>query len=301
MASSSEALSQLYQNNNTFEKALFFKKQKEQYNDKIYDQNQQEQTHKLEAQYENKRIKSEIEVVKEREKNRRIQNYLYISLAIMAVFLLILVRRNYANRMKLQAEKELRLQKEKQEAQAQALHKEKQRRLLSIQKIRVERESKLRILLEQEEQARLKEQQELLRLKNDQMHKEALANALQIERKNQLLDEIRESIKAKETDVNIDTILKQEKRMEEALDQSVKEFQEIHPEFFSKLNALSDNKLTPLDLRYCAYIHLKLSTKELATIFNVEPKSIRMTKYRIKQKLNLDKEKDLEDFLQNIV
>jgi len=284
-----------------FVDAEFFKKQKEQYNDKIYDQNQQEQTHKLEAQYENKRIKSEIEVVKEREKNRRIQNYLYISLAIMAVFLLILVRRNYANRMKLQAEKELRLQKEKQEAQAQALHKEKQRRLLSIQKIRVERESKLRILLEQEEQARLKEQQKLLRLKNDQMHKEALANALQIERKNQLLDEIRESIKAKETDVNIDTILKQEKRMEEALDQSVKEFQEIHPEFFSKLNALSDNKLTPLDLRYCAYIHLKLSTKELATIFNVEPKSIRMTKYRIKQKLNLDKEKDLEDFLQNIV
>ena len=301
LASISEALSQFYQNNNNFEKALFFKKQKEQYNDKIYDQNQQEQTHKLEAQYENKRIKSEIEVVKEREKNRRIQNYLYISLAIMAVFLLILVRRNYANRMKLQAEKELRLQKEKQEAQAQALHKEKQRRLLSIQKIRVERESKLRILLEQEEQARLKEQQELLRLKNDQMHKEALANALQIERKNQLLDEIRESIKAKETDVNIDTILKQEKRMEEALDQSVKEFQEIHPEFFSKLNALSDNKLTPLDLRYCAYIHLKLSTKELAIIFNVEPKSIRMTKYRIKQKLNLDKEKDLEDFLQNIV
>ena len=86
------------------------------------------------------------------------------------------------------------------------------------------------------------------------------------------MDEIRESIKAKETNVNIDTILKQEKRMEEALDQSVKEFQEIHPEFFSKLNALSDNKLTPLDLRYCAYIHLKLSTKELATIFNVEPK-----------------------------
>ena len=96
-----------------FVDAEFFKKQKEQYNDKIYDQNQQEQTHKLEAQYENKRIKSEIEVVKEREKNRRIQNYLYISLAIMAVFLLILVRRNYANRMKLQAEKELRLQKGK--------------------------------------------------------------------------------------------------------------------------------------------------------------------------------------------
>ena len=56
LASISEALSQLYQNNNNFEKALFFKKQKEQYNDKIYDQNQQEQTHKLEAHYENNRI-----------------------------------------------------------------------------------------------------------------------------------------------------------------------------------------------------------------------------------------------------
>ena len=47
---------------------------------------------------------------------------------------------------------------------------------------------------------------------------------------------------------------------------------------------MSDNKLTPLDLRYCAYIHLKLSIKEFVMIFNVEPKSIRMTKYRIKTK-----------------
>lgn len=301
LSSLSEALSQLYQKNNNFEKALHFKKQKEQYNTKIYDQNQQEQMYKLEAQYENKQIKSEIEVVKEKEKKRKIQNYLYISLAIIAIILLFGVRKSYSNRIKLQQEKELRLKKEKQAAEAQTLLKEKERRLLSLQKIKAEKEAKVRLLLEKEEQARIKAEQELLQLKNEQMQKEALANALQIERKNKLLEGLRESIKTKETNVNIDNILKQEKRLEQTVGNSVKEFQEIHPEFFTKLNELSGNKLTPLDLRYCAYIHLKLSSKDIASIFNIEPKSIRMTKYRIKQKLNLSKEQSLEDFLQNFI
>jgi DNA-binding CsgD family transcriptional regulator len=45
---------------------------------------------------------------------------------------------------------------------------------------------------------------------------------------------------------------------------------------------------------------MSASNKEVANIFNVEPKSIHMARYRIKQKLQLDKEMDLETFIKSV-
>ncbi|WP_256371218.1 hypothetical protein [Flavobacterium poyangense] len=41
---------------------------------------------------------------------------------------------------------------------------------------------------------------------------------------------------------------------------------------------------------------MKRTTKEMAEFMNVEPKSIRMTKYQLKQKWGLGKEDDLEKY-----
>ena len=58
------------------------------------------------------------------------------------------------------------------------------------------------------------------------------------------------------------------------------------------------NKLTRLDLKYCTYIFMGLTNKEIAMKMNVDPKSIRMARYRIKQKLDLAKEDSLDQFIQ---
>lgn len=296
----SEALSNLYKSQGNYQKAFFLKNEKEQYSIKLYDQNQMEQVSRLEAEFENKQIKQEIETVKQLAESRKQLNYLYIGLSVLSIFALFFVIRNHKNRLKLQAEKQLRLEKEKDEAKALALLKEKERRLLSIQKNQMEREIKMQLRIEKEEQARLVAEQELLQLKNEQMQKEVLASTLQVDRKNKLLEEIKEKIRQEGTSFNIERVLKTEKHLDDSIEQTVKEFQDIHPEFFNKLNELSSDKLTPLDLKYCAYLYLKLSTKEIAAIFNVEPKSIRMSKYRIKQKLNLHKDESLEAFLQGL-
>lgn len=300
LTSLSEALSLLYKKQGNYEKALFLKNEKEGYITKLYDQNQMEQVSRLEAEFENKQIKQEIETIKQLAETRKHLNYLYIGLSVLIIFSLFFVIRNHKNRLRLQAEKQLRLEKEKDEAKALALLKEKERRLLSIQKIQMEREIKMQLRIEKEEQARLVAEQELLQLKNEQMQKEVLASTLQIDRKNKLLEEIKEKIKEEGTLFNIERVLKTEKHLDSSIEQTVKEFQDIHPEFFNKLNELSSDRLTPLDLKYCAYLYLKLSTKEIAIIFNVEPKSIRMSKYRIKQKLNLHKDESLEAFLQEL-
>ncbi len=77
--------------------------------------------------------------------------------------------------------------------------------------------------------------------------------------------------------------------------------QELHSNFFKTLNEHSKQKLTPLNLKYCSYIYLGLDTKQIATLLNIEPKSVRITKYRLKQKFGLVKEDELYTFFHQII
>ena len=45
---------------------------------------------------------------------------------------------------------------------------------------------------------------------------------------------------------------------------------------------------------------MNLSTKEIATMLNVLPDSVLKSKYRLKKKLQLDKEDDLTQFLNTL-
>ena len=73
-------------------------------------------------------------------------------------------------------------------------------------------------------------------------------------------------------------------------------FQSIDSEFFNKLTARNP-KLTSLDLKHCAYIKMNLDNYEVANIFNVELKSLQMTRYRLKKKLDLTQDESLREFI----
>ncbi len=76
-------------------------------------------------------------------------------------------------------------------------------------------------------------------------------------------------------------------------------FQSIDNDFFNKLTTRNP-KLTSLDLKHCAYIKMNLDNYEVANIFNVELKSLQMTRYRLKKKLNLGQEENLREFILTI-
>ena len=46
---------------------------------------------------------------------------------------------------------------------------------------------------------------------------------------------------------------------------------------------------------------MALSTKEIANLLFIDPASVRITRYRIKQKLNLSKEEDLTKYILGLV
>lgn len=148
------------------------------------------------------------------------------------------------------------------------------------------------------------ESKKTLQNEKEQTQKELMNSVLHLERKNEILTELKEKLLSqnKEQPATIkDTIFKtidEGLTIDDDFEKFKNNFNTIYPEFFNRLQIKAKNALTPLDLKYCGYILMKVSNKEMASQMNVEPKSIRMARYRIKQKLELSKEEDLDIFIQ---
>lgn len=76
-------------------------------------------------------------------------------------------------------------------------------------------------------------------------------------------------------------------------------FDNVHEGFFDKLNALS-NELTPKDIRFCAYIRMNLSSKEIAIMLGISHRTVQGIRGRVRKKINLDSNEDLILFLMNL-
>lgn len=61
-------------------------------------------------------------------------------------------------------------------------------------------------------------------------------------------------------------------------------FEQVHPHFFENLLAKYPN-LTKNEVRLYAYFHLNLSTKEIASMLNIDPPSVRRAKTRLYKKM----------------
>ena len=76
-------------------------------------------------------------------------------------------------------------------------------------------------------------------------------------------------------------------------------FDEVHDEFFKRLKEKYP-QLSPNDLRLCAYIRMNFSTKEIATLLNISYRGVEISRYRLRKKLILPRDKNLSTFLLNI-
>ncbi len=76
-------------------------------------------------------------------------------------------------------------------------------------------------------------------------------------------------------------------------------FNQVHNNFLVKLKSLYPD-LTSRDLKLCAYLRLNLDTKETATIIGVSVRTIESMRYRLRKKMNLDPETNLNEFMLGI-
>ncbi|MDE6277475.1 MAG: hypothetical protein K2M06_05130 [Muribaculaceae bacterium] len=76
-------------------------------------------------------------------------------------------------------------------------------------------------------------------------------------------------------------------------------FDAVYEDFTKRLRELHPS-LTPAELRVCCYIRMGLSSKDMAPLFNISYRSVEMTRYRLRKKLNLDREDKLPDYLNSL-
>jgi DNA-binding CsgD family transcriptional regulator len=78
-----------------------------------------------------------------------------------------------------------------------------------------------------------------------------------------------------------------------------KAFNHADKDFFKKIKEHHPN-LTPSDLRLCMYLRLNLSSKEIAPLLNITPRSVEIKRYRLRKKISLATDKSLNDYFINL-
>ncbi len=265
----------MYQQKGEFQKAFEFQKKATDYSTELYNQDQAEAAKKLEAQFQSERKEEELKNLEAKNKSLQKERILYICLAVLGIIGAFFMFRSYHFKLRYSIGRENQLNSEKHEAN-------------------------LKLQLQEEEQAQILAEQELMTLQQHKLQDEVLASQLHLEHKNQVLKNLKDKI-GNDSSINLKQFMREENLLDNDFESAKFRIQELHPNFFKTLNEHSKQKLTPLDLKYCSYIYLGLDTKQIATILNIEPKSVRMTKYRLKQKFGLVKEDELYTFFHQTI
>ncbi len=76
-------------------------------------------------------------------------------------------------------------------------------------------------------------------------------------------------------------------------------FDIVYENYTKRLTELYPD-LTKTELRICCYLKMGLSSKDIAPLFNISPRSVEMSRYRLRKKMKLTHDINLINHLQNI-
>ena len=72
-------------------------------------------------------------------------------------------------------------------------------------------------------------------------------------------------------------------------------FDQVHGNFLK--NIREQVKLTNQETKLCAYLKLNMSTKDIASLMNITVRSVELARYRLRKKLDLNRNESLTDYL----
>ena len=171
----------------------------------------------------------------------------------------------------------------------------------------------IRLTRRKEQQEHEKREQELIllrnsKLKNELEHKskELASSTMSIIRKNEFLMELKEIIGKQKNELGSRYPDKYSNYLFKKIDENISNkddwqifetnFERAHEQFFEKMKS-SYPELTPGDLRLCAYLHMNLSSKEIAPLLGISVRGVENHRYRLRKKMNLDHDENLIQFI----
>lgn len=182
------------------------------------------------------------------------------------------------------------------------------KRLFYIKKEKVRKEQeeiRIKEIAKREQQIMLLEKEKLeseLSLKS----KEMAESTMTIIKKNEILVNIKEEVMLQKDILGSQYPNKYYDKLIRLLDDNLSSeddwiifrtnFDRIHENFFRNLHA-KYTELTSNDLRFCAYLRLNLSSKDIAHLMNISLKGVEVGRYRIRKKIALQSNKSLTEFM----
>ncbi len=168
-----------------------------------------------------------------------------------------------------------------------------------------------KLLSKKQKEIELKEleaTQEIMKLKNEKLltdienkNKELASSTMSMIKKNEFLNDIKKELQ-KEEGRNISNVVRIiDKNLNNTNDWKMfqEAFNNADKDFLKKMKSKHAN-LTPNDLRLCAYLRLNLSSKEIAPLLNISPRSVEVKRYRLRKKMNLGHGSGLTSYILEI-
>lgn len=176
------------------------------------------------------------------------------------------------------------------------------------------RRQRLKLMQKNQKDIELRElesEQQFMQLKNQKLkqdvdgkNRELAISTMSLIRKNEFLGKVKEDLNRIENS-NDKTIRKVISDIDNSINDNEnwrffqEAFNNADKDFFKKVKTLHP-KLTPNDLKLCAYLRLNLTSKEIAPLLNISPRSVEVKRYRLRKKMNLEHEEGLTDYILEI-
>ncbi|WP_229719363.1 helix-turn-helix domain-containing protein [Winogradskyella schleiferi] len=152
----------------------------------------------------------------------------------------------------------------------------------------------------------LKNERQIIQVKNEKLNqdiegknRELAISTMSIIKKNEMLRKIKKELKKAKNKSDIGSAV-------ELIDDNLNNtkdwkffkeaFNNADKDFMDKIKA-EHPELTPNDLKFCAYLRLNLSSKEMAPLLNISIKSVETKRYRLRKKLQLHHDDSLVNYI----
>ena len=259
-----EVVADAYSARSDYQKAFEISKKAHLLKDSSYQENKKQLVDDIQALYQVNEREKENEQLSEtivaKEKIISLLTLGLIVLFVMATFLIViwLTRSNY------------------------------QKRILSLEKERVD-----------ELDQKLKFEQENTRLKEQLIEKqkaELLGYSLEVANVNEKIDNLIKQAEKNGDNEQVGQQLKSMIKVNKSWDSFIERFKELDPEFIPNLSKAYP-ELTQKDLEFCSLVRINISYKDIANFLQISHDSVFKKRYRIAQKMNLEKGVEFQQFI----
>ncbi|EDM35629.1 hypothetical protein PBAL39_03769 [Pedobacter sp. BAL39] len=176
-------------------------------------------------------------------------------------------------------------------------------------RLQIEKEIYLQKKAEATERQITKLQTERLQAELAGKNRELANSAMSLVYKNELLQKLSQEI-LKLKDTNGKGLAEEQlRKIQKVIDEGMNDerdwhlfetsFNMAHESFFKKLKA-NHPDLVPNDLKLCAYLHMNMSSKEMASLLNISLRGVEIRRYRLRKKLEVPHDKNLTEFLMEL-